>query len=109
MTITDLGQVLGAAAAGFAASWAALPARLKKEIAGDESLALVRQKLDGIDKTVTEVKESVKRMEDRVARAVSDEEFAAYTSHTSEAIHSLTEKVGHATGAIESWYRTNHR
>lgn len=107
MNISDLGQLIGAAGAGFAASWAALPARLKKEIAGDESLALLRQRVDGIDKTVTDIKDSVKRLEERVAHAVSDEEFGSYTQHTSQALHSLTEKVGHATGAIESWYRTN--
>jgi cell division septum initiation protein DivIVA len=106
MSLEEIGKLVGAAAAGFAASLAAMPQRMKKEIAEDESLALVRQRLDALQKEVTEVRDAVKRMEERVARSVSDEEFSAYTSQTSAAVTALTEKVGHATGAIEAWYRS---
>jgi len=101
-----MGKLLGAAAAGVVASLATLPQRVKKEIAADESLALLRQRLDGVQKDVAEVRDAVKRMEDRVARSVSDEEFSSYTQQTSAAVTALTEKVGHATGAIEAWYRS---
>jgi len=106
MSIEEIGKLLGAAAAGVAASLATLPRRVKKEIAEDESLALLRQRLDGLHKDVTETRDAVRRLEERVSRSVSDDEFATYTSQTSAAVTALTEKVGHATGAIEAWYRS---
>ena len=106
MSIEEMGKLLGAAAAGVVASLATLPQRVKKEIAADESLALLRQRLDGVQKDVAEVRDAVKRMEEHVARSVSDEEFSSYTQQTSAAVTALTEKVGHATGAIEAWYRS---
>jgi len=109
MQIEEIAKLLGAAAAGAAAGFAGLakvPGKIKKGIAEDESLALLRQRLDDVQKDVTEIKDSVKRLEDRVSRSVSDEEFSTYTSHTSAAVTALTEKIGHATGAIEAWYRS---
>ncbi len=110
MSIEELGKLLGAAAAGalggFAGLSSKIPDRVKKGIAEDESLALLRQRLDDIKRDVEETKESLKRLEERAARFISDEEFSTYTAQTSAAVTALTEKVGHATGAIESWYRS---
>lgn len=109
MAIEEIAKLLGAAAAGAIAGFAGLakvPGQVRKGIAEDESLALLRQRLDAIQRDVAEAKEDVKRLEERVARSVSDEEFSTYTSHTSAAVTALTEKIGHATGAIEAWYRS---
>lgn len=109
MAIEEIAKMLGAAAAGAVAGFAGLaqvPKRVRKGIAEDESLALLRQRLDAIQQDVSEINSSVKRLEDRVSRSVSDEEFSTYTSHTSAAVTALTEKIGHATGAIEAWYRS---
>lgn len=102
-------MLLGAAAAGAVAGLTGLakvPQRVKKGIAEDESLALLRQRLDAVQQDIGEIKDTLKRFEERVARSVSDEEFSTYTSHTSAAVTALTEKIGHATGAIEAWYRS---
>lgn len=109
MSIDDIGKILGAAGAGFAASWASLPGRVKKEIAEDESLALLRQRVDALQKDLGDARETIKRLEERTSRSVSDEEFGTYTAHTSAAVTALTEKIGHATGAIEAWYRSQDR
>ena len=109
MAIEEIAKLLGAAAAGAVGGFAGLakiPDRVKKGIAADESLALLRQRLDTIESDVKELKEMVKRSDERLARCVSDEEFSTYTAQTSAAVTALTEKVGHATGAIESWYRS---
>jgi len=109
MAIEEVAKLLGAAAAGAIAGFAGLtrvPGQIKRTIAEDESLALLRQRLDAIESDVTEIKEDIRRMEERVARSVSDEEFSTYTSHTSAAVTALTEKISHATGAIEAWYRS---
>jgi methyl-accepting chemotaxis protein len=109
MEIDELGKLFGAAVAGALGGLAGLakvPDKIKKGIADDESLALLRQRLETIQRDVSEAKESMKRLEERVAHSVSDEEFAAYTAQTSAAVTALTEKVGHTTGAIESWYRS---
>jgi hypothetical protein len=108
MEIEEIAKLLGAAAAGAAAGFAGLakvPGKIKKGIAEDESLALLRQRLDTLQQDMSEIKDAQKRLEERVARSVSDEEFSTYTAHTSAAVTALTEKVGHATGAIEAWYR----
>ena len=109
MAIEEIAKLLGAAAAGAVAGFAGMakvPSKIKKGIAEDESIALVRQRLTAIEQDMTEIKEAMRRLEDRSARTVSDEEFATYTSHTSAAVTALTEKIGHATGAIEAWYRS---
>lgn len=110
MEIDEVGKLLGAAVAGALgglAGMARVPERVKKSIAEDESLALLRQRLDTIQRDVAEAKDTLKRLEERAAHSVSDEEFAAYTTQTSAAVTALTEKVGHATGAIEAWYRSS--
>ena len=109
MAIEEIARLLGAAAAGAAAGFAGLsrvPGRIKKTIAEDESLALLRQRLDAIQQDIAEIKEDIQRLEDRGVHSVSDEEFSTYTAHTSAAVTALTEKIGHATGAIEAWYRS---
>jgi ABC-type transporter MlaC component len=109
MAIEEIAKLLGAAAAGAVAGFAGyakVPGKIKKGIAEDESLALLRQRIDDIQKDVAEIKDTQKRLDERVARSVSDEEFSTYTAHTSAAVTALTEKIGHATGAIEAWYRS---
>ncbi len=110
MEIDDFGKLLGAAVAGALGGLAGLakvPNRVKRGIAEDESLALLRQRLDTIQRDITETKDTLKRLEERAAHSVSYQEFAAYTTQTSAAVTALTEKVGHATGAIEAWYRSS--
>jgi hypothetical protein len=112
MEAEEIGKLLGAVAAGAIgglAGLARIPQRVKRGIAEDESLALLRQRLDAIQREVAETKDAVKRLEDRAAHFVSDEEFQTYTNRTSAAVTALTEKVGHATGAIEAWYRSSQR
>lgn len=126
MSIEEIGKMAGAAVAGFMASMAAAPLRVKKQLAErdvgvavlqerlkkleeDESLAVLRQRVDGMQKEVTDVRDLLKRLEERASRSVSDEEFSTYTAQTGAAVTALTEKVGHATGAIEAWYRSQSR
>jgi hypothetical protein len=110
MEVEELAKLLGAAVVGGLGGLAGLsrvPNRIKKGIAEDESLALVRQRLESIQKELGEVRDAIRRLEERAAHSVSDEEFSTYTTQTSAAVTALTEKVGHATGAIEAWYRSS--
>ena len=110
MEVEEIAKLVGAAVAGALGGLAGLsriPNRIKKGIAEDESLALVRQRLETLQKEVGDIRDAVRRLEDRAAHTVSDEEFSVYTTQTSTAVTALTEKVGHATGAIEAWYRSS--
>lgn len=90
----------GTGIATFLAAWVALfkPLRRKMDEPAGE-VALLRQRIDALEK-------KTEKMDEKVSKAVLDEEFAAYSSHTTQAVTGLTEKVGRVTGAIEAWQQT---
>ena len=61
------------------------------------------QTLKNLEKTLDEIKGSLKALDDRLRRCVTDEEFASYTAQSTAHINGLTEKVGRATGVLEAW------
>lgn len=115
--IEFLGGIAGAAGASFATSWAAFARPLKKQI--DELAVAPRPTLPppevtnkDIDELKAEIRRGFERMEARCTsienrqnNAVTSDEFAAYTNHTTTSVNQLTEKVGRVTGVIEAWTR----
>lgn len=105
MNWTEAGQMLGAAIAAFAASWAAMGPRIRGQLKEpQDSLAVVRQQLTDVQKEIVDAKDRFNRIEERLAHNVNDEEFQAYVATTNKAVVGLTDKVGRAAGAIEAWY-----
>jgi hypothetical protein len=118
MGIVELiGGILGAGGASFVASWAAFARPLKRQL--DEQAALPTPSLPAPEvtgKDIDELKEEMRRgfdklehrcaaIETRQNTAVTSDEFSAYTSHTTQSVNQLTEKVGRVTGALETWTR----
>lgn len=121
MELVDLGQVIGAAVASFAASWAALARPLSKKldetraiaVAPSEETLKLRDRLTTLEtlarsnaEHIAELKDRCKTTEHAQRHLVSDDEFQAHTQATAKSINSLTEKVGRATGAIELWSKS---
>lgn len=100
---TLAGTVLGAGAAAFFASKREVRAQLK---APNEGMETIRTQFAAMQKSLDELGADVKKQGEQMAHLVTDEEFGAYTHHTTQALSKLTEKVGHAAGAIEAWYQT---
>jgi len=110
MDPTTTGAMLGTAAASFFATWAALVRPLKRQLDASDSalvpkLDLVLHRLEALEREHLRINEKLASFEQRLAHLVTDEEFAVYTRHTTSALAGLTEKVGHATGALEAWSR----
>jgi predicted nucleic acid-binding Zn-ribbon protein len=95
---------LGSGLAAFAATWLTLFKPLQKEMEKPANeIALLRQKIEALEKKLEKMEEKAERAEAVLKRTVTDEEFAAYSSSTTEAVNGLTEKVGRVTGALETW------
>jgi hypothetical protein len=62
-----------------------------------------------LDRDLADLKQRLDKSEERAAKAVTDDEFEAYTTTTNKSVQALTEKIGSATGAIEAWYRLSSR
>jgi hypothetical protein len=106
--IETAGALLGTAAASFFASWLSIARPLKRQIAESEPSAkvdLLVHRVQQAEIRLDKICDKADANEDRVGRMVTDEEFAAYSNHTTKAVQNLTEKVGHVTGALEAWYR----
>lgn len=123
MDPTPIGTALGAALTTFVATWRGLIHPLKKQLPAPEHLAKLakipkdlperlatlesenremRRRLDEQAKTIDD-------LEARVNRTVTSEEFAAHAGTTAQAVQNLSEKVGQAKGAIETWLSTLRR
>lgn len=112
----EIGTAIGAALAAIGASWG-LVRPVKKRLAEAEAAASSPAGLSRISERVTrledaeerrssterENRERLQRIEERLGRTVTDEEFAAYTQQTTKALNGLSEKVGRVTGALEAW------
>lgn len=109
--------------ASFGASWVAVLRSMKSKTASPADL-------EGLRETVKELREDVKRlsesnsrleeaqknskenaammqkrqdrMDDQLRRTVTDEEFAAYTRQTTDAVNGLTQSVGRAIGILDA-------
>lgn len=117
MDATEIAQMIGVGGAAFVASLLTQKAqigRLRQE--GDslqsqvgrlkqEGLDVLQSKLEALQKDKESLERRLKEAEDRLGRAVTDEEFHAYVRTTTDAVHGLSEKVGRAAGAIEAWVR----
>jgi methyl-accepting chemotaxis protein len=107
LDFADLGQMIGSAVAAIGASQALTASKVRSELREPmENLGGLRQEVEHMTKAIDELKGQMRHAEERIGRAVTDEEFQAYVRTTTEAVNTLTEKVGRATGAIEQWYRT---
>jgi peptidoglycan hydrolase CwlO-like protein len=59
-----------------------------------------------LDQALSRIDSRNNSIDTRLGTCVTDEEFQAYTASTTQAITGLTEKVGRATGVLETWTRT---
>lgn len=130
MDLVELGGLLGAAAASFGASWLTFARPLKRQL--EESAQsrtpsadqVTQHDLDEVKdelrKDIKEAVEEIKRdhrrgiekienrctaIETRQNTAVTTEEFSAFTTHSSQTLNQLTEKIGRVTGVMEAWAR----
>lgn len=123
MDLAQLGTLIGTGVATFLATWAGLVRPLKNRSADPKQVAAIGRKLDDLREELAGCKQSVtrldtraegheksresvdrriERLEERLARTVTDEEFAAYTQQTTTSVNGLTERVGRAIGAIDA-------
>lgn len=108
MDPATLGAMLGSALASFVAAWAALVRPLKQQIDSSDpapKLDLILHRLTALEANQQSIFDRLASLDQRMAHLVTDEEFAVYTRHATDAIAGLTEKVGRATGALEAWSR----
>jgi septal ring factor EnvC (AmiA/AmiB activator) len=122
--LQELGQVAGGAVAAFVTTWLALVrplagkvkqapnlaalSDLQKELQGCKSqLDLAVQRLGTLESRVQELGRDVDRVEQKLGRTITNEEFQTYTQAMQTSLQSLAEKLGHATGSIEAWVRAN--
>lgn len=123
MDLSEIAGLVGTGVATFAATWAGLVRPLKARSIDPAELHAVSARLDEIRKDVGKLKggvarhdevgkahektaesamRRVERIEERLAKTVTDEEFGAYTQQTTTAINGLTERVGRAIGALDA-------
>lgn len=123
MQVLELAQLVGTGAATFLATWATLVRPMKARSADPRAVEALGTKLDGLKSDVDELKTTqarletrienhekslkngdrkTEKLEERLSRTVTDEEFAAYTQQTTTAINGLTERVGRAIGALDA-------
>jgi Mg2+ and Co2+ transporter CorA len=112
ITLTQAMGMLLSAVATFLATWLSLVRPLKASLAGTPStdqhrkveskVARHEERIAAMTQALAELRESLKRLEERCNRAVTDDEFAVYMRGTTDAINTLTEKVGRAAGILEA-------
>jgi len=79
---------------------------MQKQLAEASDAAKAQDpKVPLLEQRLAELERRLEKAEDKAGRAVTEDEFEAYTSTTNKNVQSLTEKLGSATGAIEAWYR----
>ena len=123
---TELAYAAGSALAAFMATWAALVRPLKKSSVGTAELSdakkslemqasVLQQRMTQAEKDAARLQERLKSevetrkkvearlesIEVRLAKTVTDDEFAVYTDRTTQAINNLTDRVGRVTGALD--------
>jgi predicted nucleic acid-binding Zn-ribbon protein len=114
---TTIGTVIGTGIATFAATWKVLVTPIKRQLEAPrdppkalmERIATLESEAKELRRRVDEHAKNVDHLEVRVSRTVTSEEFAAHSSTTAEALRALSEKVGQAKGAIETWLSTIRR
>ncbi len=129
---TVVGSIVGAGAASFTAVWKLLvvPAREKAEESAfdkekleeirreleafrgkaeskrgtsDREHAVLVERVEGIVRDLTSIKELVQQIQLRMSTFVTDEEWQAGQQQLQQSVNALTEKVGRTVGAIEAW------
>jgi chromosome segregation ATPase len=102
---------LAGGATSFGAAWLTIARKLRKlelpSVEGKDEKA--RARVAAIDaeaqrlrESIDELREQLRRMDERLQHAVSDEELSAYVQQTTQTLIGLTEKVGHVTGVLEA-------
>jgi outer membrane murein-binding lipoprotein Lpp len=128
-TVTiELLKALGIVLASFGAIYGALVRPMDKRLAAAaiacdpkvlEDIRELNKKVDRLQETVVKhctrgeatdsaierTEEAQRRLDERVSRTVTDDEFATYVAATNSQIQNLIEKVGHVAGTIEAWAR----
>jgi predicted RNase H-like nuclease (RuvC/YqgF family) len=129
MDATAIGTIIGTAIATLAAggSYFGVVRPMQKKLGGveehggdiekhgsriQELESTIKQQTRDLEKLERELNSAQSRLEarnnsidTRLQQCVTDEEFQAYTASTTQAITGLTEKVGRATGVLETWTR----
>lgn len=127
-----MGSIVGAGAASFTAVWKLLvvPAREKAEESAfdkekleeisqkleafrgkaeskrgisDREHAVLVERVEGIVRDLSSIKELVQQIQTRMSTFVTDEEWQAGQQQLQQSVNALTEKVGRTVGAIEAW------
>lgn len=135
---TVVGSIAGGGAASFAAVWKFLvvPARQEAEESAfdaaklekireeflafrsrmdgkrgvaDREHAVLTERVEGLVRSVGEVKEQVERLQSKMSSFVTDEEWQAGQGQLQQSVNALTEKVGRTVGAIEAWQTRGSR
>jgi predicted nucleic acid-binding Zn-ribbon protein len=120
--LTEIASLVGTGFATFAASWATAMRAIKMRAAEPRQVDAIGKKLDelrdvlgDLQKLVVSLEERVKgnerskensdrrieRIEERLAKTVTDEEFGAYTNQTTNMLNGLTQQVGRAIGVLD--------
>lgn len=130
--LTIAGSIAGAAGASFTAVWKflVLPARdqvesasadqtdaaeLRRDFdlfrakvdprcgASERDQAVMTEKMEQLERRVTELADRLDRGLSRLNTFVTDEEWQAGQNQLNQSVTALTEKVGRTVGAIEAW------
>lgn len=123
MELVEFAQLVGTGLATFAATWATLVRPMKNRTADPRDVNAIGGKLDQLRSALDDLRTQVARLEtrlegyensakssdrriekieERMARTVTVEEFAAYTRQTTEALNGLAERLGRAIGALDA-------
>jgi DNA repair ATPase RecN len=119
----ELTQLAGAGLATFLATWLALVRPLAgkvKHSSSPEALEAIRaglreaereldravERLEAVEREAHRTAQALDRIEQKMGRTVTAEEFGTYTQAIQQSLQALAEKLGHATGSIEAWARS---
>jgi chromosome segregation ATPase len=70
-----------------------------------EQLVKLQAQLESCREAQGKLEQAAEKIQERLGRTVTEEEFATYTQAMNQNVQTLVEKLGNATGAIEAWYR----
>jgi predicted RNase H-like nuclease (RuvC/YqgF family) len=123
--------MVGSAVAAFAVTWAALvrplDRKVKRQAGSAEDIEAIKREqeharkqaakqreelvklaahLEACQRAQGKLEEATEKIQERLSRTVTEDEFAAYTVAMNQSMQTLVEKLGNATGAIEAWYRS---
>lgn len=117
-----VGGIIGSIAAGIGATWASITAQQAKrktdpaELPSKQTVsrleaqvALIQQQIEQINKKLDDGRDRMARIDSRLDRAATEEEFQAFAATTHSQLNTISEKVGRVTGLLEAQWKNERR